>query len=186
MKPNKKSFNNEDTPTKNRRLKTMKNWTGTKPRLNYDSGKEKVHKGNKRPATMTQKTMQSRLWQKTMNPNFLWLFLDRTKNKNESNGWIVDTHWVNRGNLIPRWYGVARYSHERRDDDDGSGGLSGITWCHRWTLLTWTLMPMQHLSNPVRYSWLHTLAHVAVDQEMVVCNLLILSGTTDHTKLTVV
>jgi hypothetical protein len=47
-------------------------------------------------------------------------------------------------------------------------------------------MPMQQLSNPVGYSRLHTLAHVAVDHEMVVCNLLIPNGTTDHTKLAAV
>jgi hypothetical protein len=64
--------------------------------------------------------------------------------------------------------------------------LSEITWCHRWTLLAWTLMPMQQLSNPIGYSRLHTLAHVAVDYKMVVCNLLIPNGTTDHTKLAVV
>jgi hypothetical protein len=40
--------------------------------------------------------------------------------------------------------------------------------------------------NPLGYSRLHTLAHVAVNQKMVVCNLLIPSGTTDHTKLVVV
>jgi hypothetical protein len=84
------------------------------------------------------------------------------------------------------WYGVARSSRERRDGDDGSGWLSAITWCHRWTLLAWTLMSMQQLSNPVGYSRLHTLAHVAVDHETVVCNLLIPNGTTDHTKLAAV
>jgi hypothetical protein len=84
------------------------------------------------------------------------------------------------------WNGVARSSRERCDGDDGSGWLSGITWCHQWTLLAWTLMPMQQLSNPVGYSRLHTLAHVAVDHKMVVCNLLIPNGTIDHTKLAVV
>jgi hypothetical protein len=40
--------------------------------------------------------------------------------------------------------------------------------------------------NPIGYSRLHTLAHVAVDHEMVVCNLLIPNGTIDHTKLAAV
>jgi hypothetical protein len=91
-----------------------------------------------------------------------------------------------RGYNLMKWYGAAQSSREQCDGDDGSGWLSGITWCHRWTLLAWTLMPMQQLSNPVGYSWLHTLAHVAVDHETVVCNLLIPNGTTDHTKLAVV
>jgi hypothetical protein len=47
-------------------------------------------------------------------------------------------------------------------------------------------MPMQQLSNPVGYSRLHTLAHVAVDDKMVVCNILIPNGTTDHIKHAVV
>jgi hypothetical protein len=117
---------------------------------------------------------------------FLRFFLDRTENKNELWDGFVDAHWVNRGNLIPRWYGVARSSRERSDGDDGSGWLSGITWCHWWTLLAWTLMPMQQLSNPVGYSRLHTLAHIAVDHKTVVCNLLIPNGTIDHTKLAAV
>jgi hypothetical protein len=40
--------------------------------------------------------------------------------------------------------------------------------------------------DPVGYSRLHMLAHVAVDHETVVCNLLIPNGTIDHTKLAVV
>jgi hypothetical protein len=38
----------------------------------------------------------------TKNPNFFWLFLDRTKNKKELQDGFVDAHQINRGNLIPR------------------------------------------------------------------------------------
>jgi hypothetical protein len=114
---------------------------------------------------------------------FFWIGL---KTKMNCGDGFVDAHQVNRGNLIPRWYGVARSSCERRDDNDGSGWMLGINWCYRWTLLAWTLMPIQHPSNPVGYSRLHTLAHVAVDHETVVCNLLIPSGMIDHTKLVAV
>jgi hypothetical protein len=114
---------------------------------------------------------------------FFWIGL---KTKTNCGDGFVDDHQVNCGNLKPRWYGVARSSCERHDGDDGSGWLSGITWCHWWTLLAWSLMPMQQLSNFVGYSRLHTLVHVALDHETVVCNLLIPNGTTYHTKLAVV
>ena len=39
--------------------------------------------------------------------------------------------------------------------------------------------------NPARYSQLHTLAHVAADNEAVSCNRLIPNGTVDHTRLSV-
>jgi hypothetical protein len=58
----------------------------------------------------------------TKNPNFVFgFFWIGLKIKMNCGGGIVDAHRVNRGNLIPRLYGVARSSRERRDGDDGSG-----------------------------------------------------------------